>query len=263
MIRTPIHLVTKEDFCLLQGDCLELLPRIPDNYVDMVLCDPPYGTTACKWDSVIPFEPMWKELKRVIKDKSAIVLFGCEPFSSFLRCSNIKMFKYDWIWDKVKPVGSHVIKYRPMQQSENISVFGNNRINYFPVMIPRESLRVGGKEYGRTTIMGGIINETKNKNKQYTHYHPRTLVRFSNASNKNRYHPTQKPVPLMEYLIKTYTNPGQVVLDFTMGSGTTGVACVNTNRKFIGIELDEKYFEIAENRINKAFNEPIIRKVVV
>jgi site-specific DNA-methyltransferase (adenine-specific) len=234
---------------LIYGDCLEKMQAIASGSVDLILTDPPYGTTACKWDSVIPLEMMWQQLKRVIKINGAIVLFGSEPFSSALRMSNIEQYKYDWIWDKVTAKGHLVAKIRPMQQTEIISVFGCNKINYHPIMKLRDKPRFGGKEYGRTSIVGGRTNEQKNINKTYTHCFPRTLITFSNASNKDRLHPTQKPVALMEYLIKTYTNEGETVLDFTMGSGTTGVACKKTNRNFIGIEKDDKYFKIAQDRI--------------
>jgi len=236
---------------LMHGDCLELMKAIPNNSIDMVLTDPPYGTTKCKWDSVIPFDLMWKELKRITKDNGAICLFGSEPFSSALRMSNPKLFKYDWIWNKVRPVGAHVAKYRPMQLTELISVFGASKINYYPRMVIRDKPRRGGIEYSRSDIIGGKINHKKNKDKIYTHKNPTNLIIESNASNKGRVHPTQKPVVLLEYLIKTYTLESETVLDFTMGSGSTGVACKNLNRKFIGIELDDKYFNIAKDRINE------------
>lgn len=232
------------------GDCLELLKTIPDKSIDLILTDPPYGTTACKWDTVIPFEPMWKELKRIRKDNAAIVLFGSEPFSSHLRMSNIKEFKYDWIWDKVTARGHLVAKKRPMQQTEVISVFAENAHNYFPQMIerPKDKIEVRKTtEYGRTEIMGG---ERKQLSKTYTHWFPKNIISLSNAGSSSKsVHPTQKPVSLLEYLIKTYTLEGETVLDFTMGSGSTGVACKNLNRDFIGIEQDEKYFEIAKKRI--------------
>ncbi len=236
---------------VMQGDCLEIMKEIPDGSVDMVLADPPYGTTACKWDSIIPFEPMWEQLKRVIKPNGAIVLFGSEPFSSALRMSNIKNYKYDWVWDKVRPVGVHVSKYRPLAKCENISVFGKGKLTYNRQMEKREKPRKGSREYGRTSVIGGKMNKEWNEQKRvYTEKNPTTLLTFSNASNKGRLHPTQKPVALMEYLIKTYTNEGETVLDFTMGSGTTGVAAKNLNRKFIGIELDPDYFQIAKDRID-------------
>jgi site-specific DNA-methyltransferase (adenine-specific) len=237
---------------LMCGDCLELMKEIPDGSVDMILTDPPYGTTACKWDSVIPFEPMWERLNKLIKPNGAIVLFGSEPFSSALRMSNIKQYKYDWVWDKVTAKGHLVAKIRPMQQTENISVFGSGKIKYFPIMIKRDFVRKDvSVEYSRTEIVGGKTTREMQKISREFKY-PKTVLTFSNASQKGKLHPTQKPVDLMEYLIKTYTNECETVLDFTMGSGSTGVACVNTNRDFIGIELDEGYFKIAEKRIKEA-----------
>ena len=229
---------------LLQGDCLEKMKSIQGGSVDMVMADPPYGTTACKWDSIIPFEPMWEQLKRVIKPNGAIVLFGSEPFSSALRMSNIKNYKYDWIWNKITAKGHLVAKKRPLQQSECISVF--NKHNYYPQMIDRpEDKIVTSYECKRTEIMGG---ESKKRVKKYTQWYPKTILKFK---TERGLHPTQKPVSLMEYLIKTYTNENETVLDFTMGSGTTILAAKNLNRRGIGIELDEKYFEIAKKRIGE------------
>ena len=232
---------------LYNGDCIEVMKNIPSKSVDMILCDLPYGTTKCKWDSIIPFDKLWENYNRVTKDNAAIVLFGTEPFSTELRHSNLKMYKYDWIWDKVKPNGHLVAKHRPMQRNENISVFGKGKINYYPIMIERDKPKKS-KEYSRTEIMGG--NTTDNKGKTLNKKYPQNILVYSNAYQKNKLHPTQKPVELLEYLIKTYTQEGEVVLDNCMGSGTTGVACKNLNRKFIGIELDDTYFEIAKNRIN-------------
>lgn len=236
---------------LRHGNCLELIADIPDGSVDMILCDLPYGTTACKWDSVIPFEPLWKHYKRVIKKNGAIVLFGSEPFSSLLRVSNLNQYKYDWTWDKVTARGHLVAKKRPMAQSECISVFYASAPIYNPQMVKRPHNKIEVRkttEYARTEIMGGIGNAPKNK--IYDEWYPKTIITMSNAgSSVKSVHPTQKPVALMEYLIKTYTKEGETVLDNCMGSGTTGVACINTNRKFIGIEMDDKYFEIAKNRI--------------
>jgi site-specific DNA-methyltransferase (adenine-specific) len=236
---------------LYNGDCLEVMKDIQDKSIDMILCDLPYGTTACKWDAVIPFEPLWEQYNRIIKDNGAIALFGSEPFSSALRMSNIKHYKYDWVWDKVKPNGHLVAKYRPMQRNENISVFGKNKINYYPIMIDRKR-PTKSKEYSRTEIMGGTTTDNNGKvlNKKY----PQNILVYSNASQKNKLHPTQKPVALLEYLIKTYTNDGDTVLDNCMGSGSTGVACVNTKRKFIGIELDNTYYKVAKDRIKQAFD---------
>ena len=237
---------------LYNGDCLELMKNIQDKSVNMILCDLPYGTTACKWDTVIPFEPLWEHYNRVIKDNGAIVLFGSEPFSSYLRMSNIKNYKYDWIWDKVTAKGHLVAKIRPMQETENISVFGNSKITYYPIMELREKERKDvNVEYSRTEIMGGKTTKEMEKITRKYRY-PKNIIRVSNASQKDKFHPTQKPVALLEYLIKTYTNEGDIVLDNCMGSGSTGVACVNTNRNFIGIELDKDYFNIAKERIENA-----------
>ena len=237
---------------LYNGDCLELMKNIPDKSVDMILCDLPYGTTACKCDTVIPFESVWEHYNRVIKDNGAIVLFGSEPFSSYLRMSNIKNYKYDWIWDKVTAKGHLVAKIRPMQETENISVFGNSKITYYPIMELREKERKDvNVEYSRTEIMGGKTTKEMEKITRKYRY-PKNIIRVSNASQKDKFHPTQKPVALLEYLIKTYTNEGDIVLDNCMGSGSTGVACVNTNRNFIGIELDKDYFNIAKKRIKNA-----------
>ena len=230
------------------GDCLELMKDIPDGSVDLVLTDPPYGTTACKWDSVIPFEPMWEQLNRIIKTNGAICLFGSEPFSSALRMSNIKHFKYDWIWDKKIPSGMSYARFQPMRQTENISVFCNGKTAYNPQMIKRDkSIKGGGMSKGETTNNKKLIA----LHKTYDYKNPTNLIVFDKI-RKGSLHPTQKPIALLEYLIRTYTNEGETVLDFTMGSGSTGVACVNTNRRFIGIELDEGYFNIAKKRIEEA-----------
>ena len=237
-------------FELWQGDCLELMKNIPDGSVDLVLTDPPYGTTACKWDSVIPFEPMWEQLNRIIKPNGAICLFGSEPFSSALRMSNIKHFKYDWIWNK-KACGSGLLaKKQPLKIHEIISVF--NAPSYFPQM--QKGKMRNKKSYG--SKVGSVTGYIKPNGENFNDlYYPKTIIEFSNASQKGKQHPTQKPVALLEYLIKTYTNEGETVLDFTMGSGSTGVACVNTNRNFIGIELDDGYFNIAKKRIEEAVND--------
>jgi site-specific DNA-methyltransferase (adenine-specific) len=243
---------------LFHGDCLELMKDIPDKSVDLILTDPPYGTTACKWDSVIPFEPMWKQLGRVIKINSAIVLFGNGPFTSALIMSNPKWFKYRWDWDKKIPSGMGYAKYRPMQQSEDVVVFSYNgaKTRYHPQMTKRDSpIKSGGN-----SVQAGAYNEFKcmaegnDYKKTYDEKFPTTMIQFLKI-RKGAVHPTQKPVDLLEYLIKTYTNEGDTVLDFTMGSGSTGVACVNTNRNFIGIELDDKYFEIAKRRISEALEQ--------
>jgi len=235
---------------LMQGDCLERMKEIPDGSIDMILADPPYGTTACKWDSIIPLEPMWTQLKRVIKPNGAIVLFGQEPFSSYLRISNIKGYKYDWIWDKVKQGAFATAKYAPLKQHELISVFSKTggKTVYNPQMVKMEKSRTG-KIYASSDSASVKYNDGVERT--YTEKYPKTIIVESNASQIGKVHPTQKPVALMEYLIKTYTNEGETVLDFTCGSGSTGVAAVNLNRNFIGIELDENYFNIAKNRIIK------------
>lgn len=237
---------------LMQGDCLELMKTIPDGSVDLVLTDPPYGTTACKWDSVIDFDLMWEQLKRIIKPNGAIVLFGSEPFSSALRISNIKQYKYDWIWRKSRPTGGLHAKKRPMLDIETISVFYRFQCFYSPQGVS-DCNTVHKNTDGRKK--GSGVRGVDRKNDSYiqtkTDY-PRRVLDFSSPHNVGSFHPTQKPVALLEYLIKTYTQENETVLDFTMGSGSTGVACKNTNRNFIGIELDEKYFEIAKNRIESA-----------
>tara|TARA_R110000751_G_scaffold102796_1_gene197859 strand:- start:4 stop:738 length:735 start_codon:yes stop_codon:yes gene_type:complete len=230
------------------GNCLEVMKEIEDNSIDAIITDPPYGTTACKWDSVIDFELMWEQLNRIIKPNGAIVLFGSEPFSSALRMSNIDNFKYDWVWDKHIPRGMQIAKYRPMQKHEMISVFCNGSINYYPIMTKRDK-PVKVKNYGKSKSSPLAHNDGKYR--IYTHKNPNSIIVGKWMANKGKQHPTQKPVDLMEYLIKTYTKENEMVLDFTMGSGSTGVAAKNLNRKFIGIEQDDKYFEIATERINK------------
>lgn len=244
---------------LLNGDCLELMKTIPDGSVDMVLTDPPYGTTACKWDSVIPFEPMWEQLKRIIKPNGAIVLFGSEPFSSALRMSNIKQYKYDWIWEKSNPANIALANIQPLKYHEIISVFYNKKCNYYKQMIPRDELGTKRLKNKNNPIRfkGSDIQNKSGVSADYdinkydeNFKNPSSVLKFK--VERGKLHPTQKPVALLEYLIKTYTQENETVLDFTMGSGSTGVACKNTNRSFIGIELDEKYFNIARHRIESA-----------
>ena len=231
---------------LIKGDCLEVMKQIPDGSVDAIITDPPYGTTACKWDSVIPFDKMWEQLNRIIKPNGAVVLFGSEPFSSLLRVSNIKNYKYDWVWNKKKGGNIMLLKQQPYKIHEIISVFNTTKETYFPIM-ERQKPRTG------KTYSAGEANGIKNYGdlRHYDKKYPKSIIDISNANQAEKEHPTQKPVELMEYLIKTYTNGGETVLDFTMGSGSTGVAAVNTGRRFIGIEMDDKYFEIAEQRINE------------
>lgn len=234
---------------LRQGDCLELMEVIPDKSIDMILCDLPYGTTACKWDNVIPFEPLWEQYKRIIKDDGIIALFGCEPFGSLLRQSNIKMYRYDWFWDKKSTGGFLNAKKRPLKRIEQIIIFSKTTPRYFPIMEERGKVRKKGsynKRKGDGDMVYGKFNNISVSNNLY---YPTNLLEFSNAVQKGKQHPTQKPVALLEYLIKTYTNENEVVLDNCMGSGSTGVACMNTKRNFIGIELDKNYFAIAKERI--------------
>ncbi len=232
------------------------MKSLPAASVDFILTDPPYGTTACAWDSIIPFEPMWAQLRRI--RKGAIGLFGNEPFSSALRMSNIKEFKYDWIWSKNRPSGIGYAKYRPMGYHEIISIFGPGKLKYYPQRIARSEAGKNrtsyGHEYGNLKLKSvgvhsGLFN-TKLGFKQYDQEtkNPSTVLPFNKEVG---FHPTQKPIALLEYLIKTYTLEGETVLDFTMGSGSTGVACKNLNRKFIGIEKDEKYYKIACERIGQ------------
>lgn len=234
----------------MQGDCLERMKEIPSGSVDMILTDPPYGTTACKWDSIIPLEPMWEQLKRIIKPNGAIVMTASQPFTSVLIVSNVKQFKLEWIWEKSKATGHALCKKRPLKAHESVIVFSGGSELYNPQM-------TSGKPYksklGKKESPEFSTGTKRNDNNTGARY-PRSVQYFKTSeSERNNYnHPTQKPVALMEYLIKTYTNEGETVLDFTMGSGTTGVAAKNLNRNFIGIELDENYFKIAKERIESA-----------
>ena len=236
---------------LYLGDCLERMKEIPDGSVDFVLADPPYQTTSCAWDSIIPLDQMWAELKRVIKPNGAIVMTAAQPFTTTLISSNMKMFKYCWVWDKHIPRGFQVAKYRPMNRHEDLCVFGGGKIKYNPQMIERDK-PVTVKNYSKKQkVSSNDIGKYNDESKSftYTHRNPDTIIEGCWEANAGKVHPTQKPVALMEYLIRTYTNEDETVLDFTMGSGTTGVACVKTKRNFIGIELDDGYFKIAEQRI--------------
>lgn len=233
---------------LINGDCLEEMKNIPGGSVDMVLTDPPYGTTACKWDSIIPLEPMWEQLKRVIKPNGAIVMTASQPFTTTLIASNMKMFKYEWAWDKVNKYTNYLnAKHQPMRRHENICVFAKKKTTFNQQRreggyISRQSRVPNPEVYGKTT--------KRSYGETVSSLSPHSVLQIPAHDPNNQFHPTQKPVALMEYLIKTYTNEGETVLDFTMGSGTTGVACKNLNRDFIGIELDKEYFEIAKNRIS-------------
>jgi len=237
---------------LIHGECLEEMDKLPDGCVDMVLTDPPYGTTACKWDAVIPLWPMWLRLKRLIKPNGAIVMTASQPFTTTLIASNMEMFKYCWVWNKKCVTGFLNSKRQPLRQHEDIVVFYAKQPTYNPQMhadkLDRDfrghEIKPSTENYGKQR---SYISDVGPKES-----YPRSVLTITGLVNNSREkvnHPTQKPVALMEYLIKTYTNEGETVLDFTMGSGTTGVACKNLNREFIGIEKDEKYFEIAKKRI--------------
>ena len=239
------------------GDCLDVMQGIPDGSVDMVCTDPPFGTTACKWDSVIPFEPMWAQLKRITKPNGAIVLMASQPFTSALVMSNVAMFKYDWTWQKPKGTGHLNVKKMPMRDKEDVLVFYAAQCTYNPQIsagLPFGK-RTGSKQQSGTT---GSHSETRSINTGTRQ--PKQVLQFD-VVGRGGQHPTQKPVALMEYLIKTYTNAGETVLDFTMGSGTTGVAAANTGRRFIGIEMDADYFAIAQARIRTAQADAITNKM--
>ena len=243
---------------LYKGDCLELMKQIPNGSIDAIITDPPYGTTDCKWDSIIPFDLMWEQLNRIIKPNGAIVLFGSEPFSTHLRMGNLENYKYDIYWLKNKVTGFTQARNKPMKNLELISVFSDgttvhktqskNRMTYNPqgLTLINKVKKNGKRKYG--SIVGARPSHKDDYIQEFTNY-PKMTVDFE---VEHGLHPTQKPVPLLEYLIKTYTNEGDTVLDFTMGSGSTGVACVNTFRKFIGVEMDENYFNIATKRIEEA-----------
>jgi len=233
---------------LMQGDCLERMKEIPDASVDMVLTDPPYGTTACKWDAVIDLERMWAELKRIIKPNGAIVMTASQPFTSALVMSNPKMFKYCWVWEKQQPTGFLDARRKPLKSHEDVVVFCQSTTPYNPQGLKEVQVKNSRKNKSGNGVYGQVSKELYI---QKEGNFPRSVLKMKRVTH-GQVHPTQKPVPLMEYLIKTYTHPGDTVLDFTMGSGTTGVACVNTGRKFIGIELDPEYFAIAERRIAEA-----------
>ena len=235
-----------ENISLLQGDCLELMKEIPDKSVDMILCDLPFGMTKASWDIPLPLDVLWNEYERIIKDNGAICLFAIEPFASKLRLSNLKIYKYDWVWDKVKSTGFLNAKKQPLRCHEVICVFYKKQCKYNP-----QKTQGHAKKSAKRTQMGTSLYNPGNKEIVYesTERYPRSIQVFSSDVQKSALHPTQKPVALLEYLIKTYTDEGELVLDNCMGSGSTGAACVNTARRFIGMEKDEQYFEIAKNRI--------------
>lgn len=235
-----------KQYVLIQGDCLIEMNKIADKSIDMILCDLPYGTTACKWDFIIPFDKLWEQYNRIIKDNGAICLFGKDIFAAELITSNKRAYKHNWIWDKRQSGSFQNAKYMPLQVSEQILVFCKNgaKVKYYPIMRKGKMRKRGGAKF-TSRVTNGLTTGYYNYSDDYF---PTNIISVAN-SRKNKLHPTQKPVALLEYLIRTYTNEGETVLDNCMGSGSTGVACLNTNRKFIGIELDRNYFEIAEKRI--------------
>lgn len=245
------------DTILFQGDCLEIMQHIPDKSVDMILCDLPYGTTACKWDVIIPFDKLWAAYERIIKDNGAIILFASQPFTSALGASKIELLKYSWVWEKSRPTGHLNAKHQPLTGFEDVLVFYKKKPLYNPQGLTQVNLVVKNSasdlRRNKNNVTSTVSGRLKESYTQTFSNYPRGILRFQ--SENNRVHPTQKPEALLEYLIKTYTNVNEVVLDNTMGSGSTGVACVNTQRNFIGIEKDDKYFAIAEDRIRDAVKE--------
>ena len=231
---------------IMKGDCLELMKDIPDKSIDMILCDLPYGTTACKWDTIIPFEPLWEQYKRIIKDNGAIVMTASQPFTTDLINSNREMFKYELIWEKDRPTGMFLAKLQPMKYHENIIVFSKSKTTYNPQMIDGKKNHSVGKGISKSSHYDlPILTDRENSSQKY----PKSIIQFKREHPP--IHPTQKPVELFEYLIKTYTNEGDLVLDNCAGSGTTGVACKNLNRKFILIEKEEKYIKVIEERLGQ------------
>ena len=246
---------------LIQGDCLKVMQDIPDNKIDMILCDLPYGTTACKWDTVIPFEPLWEQYNRIVKDNGAIVLFGSQPFTSVLGASNLKLLRYSLVWNKRKAGNFAQGNKQPLKIHEDILVFYKKMPTYNPQKIQLDKPQT--RHLGKASMnrsdreeAGGLGGEIKySDNYEPDKKLPISILEFKKDNYRgNVFHPTQKPVALCEYLIKTYTNENEIVLDNCMGSGSTGVAAINTNRKFIGIELDSNYYNIAENRIIETIN---------
>jgi len=237
---------------LIQGDCLQKMQNITDGSIDSIICDLPYGTTRNKWDSVIPFDELWKQYKRVLKPKGSIILFGSQPFTTDLIYSNKKWLKYSMVWDKGRGSGHLNAKIMPLRKHDDIVVFGNGKITYNPQMTQ-------GKAYTRTS-KADTCRGNYNKHKDSTivndgYRYPTTIIYYPIGRQQNKIHPTEKPVGLIELLIRQYTNENETVLDNTMGSGTTAIACMNTNRKFIGIELDEKYYEVAKKRVEEKRKE--------
>jgi site-specific DNA-methyltransferase (adenine-specific) len=234
---------------LYKGDCLEIMKDLADKSVDMILCDLPYGTTACKWDTIIPFEALWEQYERIIRDNGAIVLTASQPFTSKLIMSNIDLFKYTWVWNKTYPANYPLAKKQPMKIHEDVCVFGKGNA-YNPIMTKRDKPIRKGSNKGASVFNKGLEKE-EYKGKIYEYKYPESIVSFPTRKEGAKIHPTQKPVPLFEYMISTYSKEGDVVIDNCSGSGTTGIAAINTNRNFILIEKDDSYFDLSANRIEE------------
>jgi len=242
-----------EQVTLYCADCLDVLPQLEAGSVDAVITDLPYGTTQCSWDEIIPLEPMWTQVKRLLKQRGVFVTTASQPFTSKLIMSNLDWFKYEWVWEKDKATGHLDAQKRPMRKHENITIFSKNSHQYNPQIFdkPKKNIRPISRRAASDNY--GAYNETASRNIPLDKSYPQTIVKINTTNHGERgEHPTQKPVALYEYLIRTYTNENDAVMDFCMGSGTTGVACVQTGRHFIGIEIDEKYYQIAEKRIRQA-----------
>ena len=241
----PIHSVSHST--LVNADCFDVFPFIEDKSIDAIICDLPYGTTACKWDSILPFVFLWEQYKRIIKPNGAILLFGSEPFSSVMRMSNLKNYKYDWIWNKKNSGSGLLAKKQPLKICEIVSVFSFGTHNYYPQMTDgkmRNKKSYGSKE-------GSVTGEIKAGDDKFNNlYFPKNIIEFSNANQNGKEHPTEKPIELLEYLVKTYTNEGDMILDNTMGSGTTNLAALKLNRKSIGIEKEKQYYDVAVRRLS-------------
>lgn len=234
---------------LFRDDCLKIMPKLPEKRIHLILCDLPYGTTDCAWDTIIPFAPMWEQYRRLAKERAAIVLTASQPFTAKLVSSNMKQFRYCWVWEKTKPTGFQHAKNHPLKSHEDIAVFGIKSVLYYPQGLRRIDRSVKASNSKNPDILERGNLRTTDYVQEFTNY-PKSILRY--ATDADRIHPTQKPVALMNYLVRTYTKEGQRVLDNCMGSGTTGVACVETNRSFVGIEQNKEYFDICCDRINDA-----------
>lgn len=252
------HHKTLKEYITYKGDCLDIMPTLNEKSIDLVLADLPYGTTNCSWDSIIPLDKLWTQYKRLIKDNGVILLFAQTPFDKILGCSNIKMLKYEWIWNKTQPTGHLNANKAPMKSHENILVFYNKQPIYNPQKTYGHTRKVSTAHHKRNSNQGEIYNKHVNyKDYDSTERFPIDILTFKSDKQVEAYHPTQKPVELLRYLIRTYTNKGDIVLDNTMGSGSTGVACNYEDRRFIGIEKEQKYFDIANNRLEQPIQKDL------